>query len=63
MVNPLMKRAGIASDAAWAAKAEGPKIDRNTPRDYLNGKTKTLRQASREALAKPLGITEPELPL
>jgi hypothetical protein len=61
VVNPLMKRVGITSDDAWAERA-GSNIDRNTPRDYRNGKTKTLRQANRQALAQALEITESELP-
>jgi len=62
VVNPLMKSAGITSDDAWAERA-GSNIDRNTPRDYRNGKTKTLRQANRQALAQALAVTESELPL
>jgi hypothetical protein len=61
VINPLLKRAGITSDEDWAARA-GSNIDRNTPRDYRNGKTKTLRRVTREALAQALGITESELP-
>ena len=61
VVNPLLRRAGITSDDAWAARA-GSNIDRNTPRDYRKGKTKTLRQANRQALAQALEITESELP-
>lgn len=61
VVKPLMKRAGITSDDDWAERA-GSNIDRNTPRDYRSGKTKTLRRATREALARSLGITESELP-
>ena len=61
VVNPLMKRAGISSDDDWAARA-GSNIDRNTPRDYRNGKTQMLRRVTREALAQALGITKSELP-
>jgi hypothetical protein len=33
ILNPLLKKAGIDSDEAWADRA-GDSIDRNTPRDY-----------------------------
>jgi hypothetical protein len=56
-----MEKANIPSDEAWAHKA-GENTDRNTARDYRNGKTRRLREESREALAKPLGITASELP-
>jgi hypothetical protein len=61
VINPVMKKVGISSDDDWAARA-GSNIDRNTPRDYRNGKTQRLRRVTREALAQALGITESELP-
>jgi hypothetical protein len=59
VVNPLMKKVHIPTDIAWAVRAG---LDRNTPRDYRNGKTKRLRKPNREALATPLEIKESELP-
>jgi hypothetical protein len=61
VLKPLLKKAGITSDEVWAERA-GENIDRNTPRDYRNGKTKRLRKANRHALAIALGIAESELP-
>ena len=61
IVDPLMKKAGIRSDSEWAEKA-GTAMDRNTPRDYRNGKTKRPRKSTRIALAAPLGVDESELP-
>jgi len=61
VLKTLLKRAGIRSDDEWAERA-GESMDRNTPRDYRNGKTKELRKATREALAKPLGIPASRLP-
>jgi hypothetical protein len=60
-LQPLLKKAGITSDDAWAECA-GASMDRNTPRDYRNGKTKTLRRGTRQALAQALGIPASKLP-
>jgi hypothetical protein len=61
ILDPLLERASISSNDAWAARA-GAGTDRNTPRDYRSGKTKKLRKANREALAEALGISALELP-
>jgi hypothetical protein len=61
VLKPLLKKAGITSDEAWAERAD-PSMDRNTPRDYRNGRTVRLRRASRHALAQALGILDSELP-
>ena len=61
IIDPLMRKAGVTSDEDWASRA-GENMDRNTPRDYRNGVTKRLRRASRNGLAKALGIPEGELP-
>jgi hypothetical protein len=61
ILDPLLRRAGISSDDAWAERA-GAGTDRNTPRDYRSGKTKKLRKANRETLAEALGISASELP-
>lgn len=61
ILDPLLQRAGIRSDEAWAERA-GVSIDRNTPRDYRSGKTKKLRRANQETLAEVLGISASELP-
>ena len=61
VVEPLMKRAGIRSAEAWAEKC-GSSMDKNTPRDYLNGSTAKPRITTRQALARGLGIDALELP-
>lgn len=55
----------IKSAEDWAARASEDKlvpIDKNTPRDFLNGKTRNLREVKKIALAKPLGISPSEMP-
>jgi hypothetical protein len=61
IVDPWMQDADIKSAEMWATKAGG-NIDKNTPRDYLSGKTKTLRAESRIALARALNKGADELP-
>jgi hypothetical protein len=66
-IDPLWSKPNppITSSDEWARRASKglfKEIDRNTPRDYLNGKTKKLRQAKRIALASALGIDPLELP-
>jgi hypothetical protein len=61
IVDPWLRTAGIVSPQAWAT-ASGENVDKNTPRDYLNGKSKRLRSATREGLAKALGKSAAELP-
>lgn len=61
IVDPLMKLRGFASDDEWAMKA-GDNMDRNTPRDYRNGKTKRLRRSTRQLLASALGVDVSKLP-
>ena len=60
-LGPLLEKAGIGSDDAWAERA-GAGMDRNSPRDYRSGKTKKLRRGTRRALAAALGISASELP-
>ena len=43
-------------------QSAGGNMDKNTPRDYLRGKTKRLRTNSRTALARPLNKKGVELP-
>lgn len=61
IIDPWLAAAGITSPAMWAANAGG-NMDKNTPRDYLNGKTGTLRAENRTALARPLGKSGEDLP-
>jgi hypothetical protein len=61
ILDPMLQKAGIASDDVWAERA-GAGVDRNTPRDYRSGKTKKLRRETREALAAALEIAASELP-
>ena len=62
IVDPWLKEAKITSPEMWASNAGG-NMDKNTPRDYLNGKTKALRDENRKALARPLGKRGDELPI
>jgi hypothetical protein len=58
---PLLKNAGIRSDDEWAARADAT-MDRNTARDYRNGKTKKLRKVNRTTLAQALNVDQSLLP-
>jgi hypothetical protein len=66
-VYPLWARAQppITSHEDWARRASKgwlKEMDRSTPWDWVQGKTKKLRPRNRLALAKPLGIASSELP-
>jgi len=56
-VEPILKAKGL-SPAGWATQAE---VDTSVVYDYLDGKTRP-RQATRNGLAKALGIAESKLP-